>query len=143
MNEFLNPKGAMGAGGVAAIIMTATEVVSPLFGVDPKLCALLLSFWAALVVFSSKFKADLPEKVVTYVFYALVVFTTAWGANNVSSGLKRELIAKEAVAQQQQEPTPRRPFDPWRGDLDPLEWGGGRGGADDKMTDYHFVVEEP
>ena len=88
-NDFLNPNSMLTPGALGAVIMAIALTLWHRLGFDFVYSALVLSFLAGLLVFSSQHFAthNVPAYVRTiyYTFNSLIIFVMATGTNGVGS----------------------------------------------------------
>ncbi len=85
VNEFLNPKSMMTPGLAGGFTMTIANTLWVQFGVQPKWCALGLSFTLGLLVFAGSRRTPVWQRLIYYLFNSLIIFSVGTGVNYYAS----------------------------------------------------------
>ncbi len=97
VNEFLNPKSMMTPGLAGGFTMTIANTLWVQFGLQPKWCALVLSFTLGLLVFAGGTMTPVWQRVIYYVLNSLIIFSVGTGVNYYASKASQPPASPVAV----------------------------------------------
>ena len=127
-DEFVNPKSMLTPGVTGTVTMTITNSLWVQFGIQPRWCALALSFALGLLVFASSAAMPPWQRMILYVVNSLIIFSVGTGVNYLGGATFDARARATAVsllhtapaayaesigAVPQDGPTPRPIFPPW------------------------------